>query len=46
MPHAQRLAASELTFFDHNVSEFSSQHAAGKSAMFLVAFKQIRKRKG
>ncbi|MBI4487990.1 MAG: SagB/ThcOx family dehydrogenase, partial [Deltaproteobacteria bacterium] len=35
--YAQRLGASGLTFFDDDVTEFFSPHAAGKSAMFLVA---------
>jgi len=35
--YAQRLGASGLTFFDDEVTEFFSPHAAGKSVMFLVA---------
>jgi SagB-type dehydrogenase family enzyme len=35
--YAQRFGASGLTFFDDEVTEFFSPHAAGKSAMFLVA---------
>jgi len=35
--YAQRLGASGLTFFDDAVSDFFSPHAAGKSAIFLVA---------
>ena len=35
--YAQRLGASGLTFFDDDVTEFFSPHAAGKSAIFLVA---------
>ena len=35
--YAQRLGASGLTFFDDDVTEFFSPHAAGKSVMFLVA---------
>ena len=35
--YAQRLGASGLTFFDDDVMRFFSPHAAGKSAMFLVA---------
>jgi SagB-type dehydrogenase family enzyme len=35
--YAQRLGASGLTFFDDDVVEFFSPHAAGKSVMFLVA---------
>ena len=35
--YAQRLGASGLTFFDDDVSDFFSPHAAGKSVMFLVA---------
>ena len=34
---AQRFGASRLTFFDDEVTEFFSPHAAGKSVMFLVA---------
>jgi SagB-type dehydrogenase family enzyme len=35
--YAQGLGASGLTFFDDEVIEFFSPHAAGKSVMFLVA---------
>jgi hypothetical protein len=35
--YAQRLGASGLTFFDDDVVEFFSPHAAGKSVMFLIA---------
>ncbi len=35
--YAQRFGGSGLTFFDDEVTEFFSPHAAGKSAMFLVA---------
>ena len=35
--YAQRFGGSGLTFFDDEVIEFFSPHAAGKSAMFLVA---------
>lgn len=35
--YAQGLGASGLTFFDDEVTEFFSPHAAGKSVMFLVA---------
>jgi len=35
--YAQRLGASGLTFFDDEVIEFFSPHAAGKSAIFLMA---------
>ncbi len=35
--YAQRLGASGLTFFDDDVTAFFSPHAAGKSAIFLVA---------
>ncbi len=45
--YAQGLGASGLTFFDDDVTEFFSPHAAGKSVMFLVALgktvKRIRK---
>ncbi len=43
--YAQRLGASGLTFFDDDVTEFFSPHAAGKSVMFLVALgKSVKKR--
>jgi len=35
--NAMRLGATGLTFFDDDVTEFFSPHAAGKSAMFLIA---------
>ena len=35
--YAQRFGATGLTFFDDEVIEFFSPHAAGKSVMFLVA---------
>jgi SagB-type dehydrogenase family enzyme len=35
--YAQGLGASGLTFFDDDVTEFFSPHAAGKSVMFLLA---------
>lgn len=35
--YALRLGATGLTFFDDDVTEFFSPHAAGKSAIFLVA---------
>jgi len=34
--YAQRFGGSGLTFFDDEVTEFFSPHAAGKSVMFLV----------
>jgi SagB-type dehydrogenase family enzyme len=43
--YAQRLGASGLTFFDDDVTEFFSSHAAGKSVMFLVAVGKSVKRK-
>ncbi len=43
--YAQRLGASGLTFFDDDVIEFFSPHAAGKSVMFLIALgKSVKKR--
>jgi SagB-type dehydrogenase family enzyme len=42
--YAQRLGASGLTFFDDDVSEFFSPHAAGKSVMFLIAVGKSVKR--
>lgn len=44
--YAQRLGASGLTFFDDDVTEFFSPHAAGKSVMFLLALGKSAKRKG
>jgi SagB-type dehydrogenase family enzyme len=44
--YAQRLGASGLTFFDDDVTEFFSPHAAGKSVMFLVALGKSLKRVG
>ncbi len=35
--YAQHLGATGLTFFDDDVTQFFSPHAAGKSAIFLVA---------
>lgn len=35
--YAQRFGATGLTFFDDEVTEFFSPHAAGRSVMFLVA---------
>ncbi|MFN0153675.1 MAG: SagB/ThcOx family dehydrogenase [Gaiella sp.] len=35
--YAQRLGATGLTFFDDEVTQFFSPHAAGKSVMFLIA---------
>ncbi len=35
--YAQRLGATGLTFYDDDVVKFFSPHAAGKSAIFLVA---------
>jgi SagB-type dehydrogenase family enzyme len=43
--YAQRLGASGLTFFDDDVTDFFSPHAAGKSVMFLLALgKSVKKR--
>jgi nitroreductase len=36
--YAQRLGATGLTFYDDEVVRFFSPHAAGKSAIFLMAF--------
>jgi SagB-type dehydrogenase family enzyme len=45
--YAQRLGASGLTFFDDDVTDFFSPHAAGKSVMFLIASgKSVTRRKG
>ena len=35
--YAQRIGASGLTFYDDDVTNFFSPHAAGKSVMFLIA---------
>jgi SagB-type dehydrogenase family enzyme len=43
--YAQRIGASGLTFFDDDVTEFFSPHAAGKSVMFLIALGKSVKRK-
>jgi hypothetical protein len=43
--YAQRLGASGLTFFDDDVTEFFSPHAAGKSVMFLIAVGKSARRK-
>jgi len=42
--YAQRLGATGLTFFDDDVVRFFSPHAAGKSAIFLVAVGNSAKR--
>jgi SagB-type dehydrogenase family enzyme len=42
--YALKLGASGLTFFDDDVTEFFSPHAAGKSVMFLIAVgKSVRR---
>src|SRR6266850_687460 len=41
--YAQHLGATGLTFFDDDVVKFFSPHAAGKSAIFLVALGKGRK---
>ncbi len=43
--YAQRLGATGLTFYDDEVTEFFSPHAAGKSAIFLMALGRSVKRK-
>lgn len=43
--YALRLGASGLTFFDDDVTEFFSPHAAGKSVMFLIALGRPRPRR-
>jgi hypothetical protein len=35
--YAQGFGATGLTFFDDEVTEFFSPHAAGKAVMFLTA---------
>ncbi len=41
--YAQRLGATGLTFYDDDVIKFFSPHAAGKSAIFLMAVGRSRK---
>ncbi len=43
--YGQRLGASGLTFFDDEVVEFFSPHAAGKSVMFLIAVGKSKARR-
>jgi len=43
--YALRLGATGLTFYDDDVTDFFSPHAAGKSAMFLVAVGHSVKRR-
>ncbi|MGH9670165.1 MAG: SagB/ThcOx family dehydrogenase [Terriglobales bacterium] len=43
--YALRLGATGLTFFDDDVVNFFSPHAAGKSAVFLTALGVSRRRK-
>jgi SagB-type dehydrogenase family enzyme len=43
--YAQGLGASGLTFFDDDVTDFFSPHAAGKSVMFLLAIGKSAKRR-
>lgn len=43
--YALRLGASGLTFFDDDVTDFFSPHAAGKSVMFLIALGRPRARR-
>ncbi len=40
-----RLGATGLTFFDDDVTDFFSPHAAGKSVMFLMAFGHPERRR-
>lgn len=42
--YAQRLGATGLTFYDDEVTEFFSPHAASKSAIFLMAVGHSAKR--
>jgi len=42
--YAQRLGATGLTFYDDDVTRFFFPHAAGKSAIFLVAVGNSAKR--
>lgn len=43
--YGQGLGASGLTFFDDDVTEFFSPHAAGKSVMFLTALGKPERKK-
>ncbi|MBI3694323.1 MAG: SagB family peptide dehydrogenase [Acidobacteria bacterium] len=43
--YAQRLGATGLTFYDDEVVNFFAPHAAGKSAIFLVALGHAAKRR-
>jgi hypothetical protein len=43
--YAQSLGATGLTFFDDDVIDFFSPHAAGKAAIFLLAIGKSMKRK-
>jgi len=43
--YAQRLGATGLTFYDDDVTGFFSPHAAGKSAIFLMAIGHPARRK-
>ncbi|HET8562771.1 MAG TPA: SagB/ThcOx family dehydrogenase, partial [Candidatus Binatia bacterium] len=43
-PYALGLGASGLTFFDDDVTEFFSPHAARKSVMFLIALGKSARR--
>ncbi len=43
--YGQQLGATGLTFFDDDVTEFFSPHAAGKSVMFLTAIGKPVKRR-
>jgi SagB-type dehydrogenase family enzyme len=46
LAYAQRLGASGLTFFDDDVTDFFSPHAASKSVMMLVALgRSVRRKK-
>ena len=42
--YAQRLGATGLTFYDDEVVDFFSPHAAGKTAVFLMALGKSVKR--
>ncbi|MCZ6624698.1 MAG: SagB family peptide dehydrogenase [Deltaproteobacteria bacterium] len=44
LAYALRLGASGLTFFDDDVTEFFSPHAAGKNVMFLIALGKSTRR--
>jgi hypothetical protein len=43
--YGQGFGATGLTFFDDDVTEFFSPHAAGKNVMFLIALGHATRRR-